>query len=89
MTEHHYGRADISQFAVGRQMLIGYELEWQDTGPLGVEGARERYDQGLVELAQGRHTDVRGNPWMILYAFPRRQPVRREPPYFHRARCGR
>lgn len=58
---------------------------WLTTPDL--QRARREYDEGKVELCQGL-TTVHGQECWVLYSIPRRQPVKRNRPWFVREECS-
>ena len=66
------GRIELRKYVVARRGIDG--SPW--SRPLAVAHAREQYDAGVVELAQGRSKD-----YFFLYAFPLKEKTIREP-YF-------
>jgi hypothetical protein len=63
----------LRRHAVGYQSTHGETIgPWQQLGDLDIEAVRQRYDAGLVELAQGRSASG-----FILFAIPRRHKIER------------
>jgi hypothetical protein len=62
-----------------RQYAVGFKyrhlIRWIDTDD--IKRARTDYDMGLVEIVTGPGV-VKNEPAWILYAIPRKSPVRRE-----------
>lgn len=69
-----WGRSELRDFIVTRK--LAYQ-EWPEEDRETIEGLRERYDNGEIELAQGRD----GN-FVIQYAFPRSKTAKRREPWF-------
>ena len=57
----------------------GWSGDWRpirharSTEPDSLDEARMAYDQGVIELVQGRHRDELGRFWVVLYAINRRK----------------
>ena len=61
------------------------------TAPMTIDEARRAYDQGLVEMCQGREREVRAGRLMEVvsqYAIPRKTPRRVDRPTFGRGNAG-
>lgn len=74
LSEDGWGRHELRDFIISRKQA---GAEWPKEDELVLETHKEAYDDGLVELAQGRD----GN-FIIQYSFPRHKPVRRSYRYF-------
>jgi len=73
-SEDGWGRPELRDFIVTRKLAAG---DWPSEDRATIEKLREQYDEGLVELAQGRD----GN-FVIQYVFYRSKKAKRSYPYF-------
>ena len=73
LSEDGWGRQELRDYIVSRKKVDG---SWPDSDNKIIVEARQKYDDGLIELCQGRDGD-----FTILYAIPRRSIIRRRP-YF-------
>lgn len=69
-----WGRPELRDFVVCRK-LAG--TDWTTEDQALMAPLRDQYDDGLIELAQGRDGD-----FIIQYAFRRSKPVKRENKWF-------
>lgn len=73
-SEDGWGRAELRDFIVTRKLANG---DWPKEDESIIQYYRDKYDEGIYELAQGRD----GN-FIILYGFPRYKKAKRTYAYF-------
>lgn len=74
LSDDGWGRKEIRDFIVTRKQATG---DWPKEDAALIQRHRDAYDDGTVEMAQGRD----GN-FVIQYSFPRNRAVKRGYPYF-------
>ena len=77
VSEDGLGRQELRQYLVSRKSVR--DPKWPDEDAEKIELARDLYDDGIVEVCQGRD----GN-WMLLYSIPRAEPEEGREVYFAR-----
>jgi len=75
LSEDGWGRSELRDFIITRRSASAGE--WPKEDEAVIQRHRDAYDSGLIEMAQGRD----GN-FIILYAFPRNKPAKRDYAYF-------
>lgn len=75
VSEDGWGREELRPYIVARKRALSDSWDAEDEAAL--QKARDNYDAGIVEMAQGRD-----GIFIIQYAFPRRKHIKRDMPWF-------